>query len=113
MQTKKSNTFYSIIAIVIGLCTPVFYTAKAWIIRKYCKDYKSWDLGVDALIFEYTCYTIMYGFYLSYTPFSEVEWWYGCLISILFLIGKQTLCIAYAEGPGGPVNTIVITQSFY
>ena len=23
------------------------------------------------------------------------------------------MTIAYAEGPGGPVNTIVITQSFY
>lgn len=102
-----------IFAIVIGLVSPLFYTFKSYVIRAYCEQYVPWDLGIDALVCEHGCYCIMYGFYLSYTPFLWREWWYGCLISILFLVGKQALTLAYAEGPGGPVNTITITQSFY
>jgi len=43
--------------------------------------------------------------------YSQFLW--GCLVSLLFLVGKQSLCVAFAEGPGGPVNAIVITQSLY
>lgn len=28
-------------------------------------------------------------------------------------MGKQTLTVAYATGPGGPVNSLVITNSLY
>lgn len=31
----------------------------------------------------------------------------------MFLVGKQTLTVAYATGPGGPVNSLVITNSLY
>jgi hypothetical protein len=79
----------------------------------YCADYKAWDLGIDGLIFESLCYTIMYLVYIYYEGFVLSEFVYGQIISILFFVGKQSLTIAYAEGPGGPVNTIVITQSLY
>lgn len=45
--------------------------------------------------------------------FSSEDLGWGCVVSILFLVGKQTLTMAYAEGPGGPVNTIAVTQSLY
>ena len=35
------------------------------------------------------------------------------LVGFLMLIGKQSICIAYDEGPGGPVNTMLSTQSIY
>ena len=55
----------------------------------------------------------MYIAYLSYTPFSWIEFGYGQLIGVLFLVGKQALTLAYAKGPGGPVNAIITTQSLY
>jgi drug/metabolite transporter (DMT)-like permease len=36
---------------------------------------------------------------------------YGQLIGVLYLIGKLTLTLAYAFGPGGPVNTLSTSQS--
>ena len=100
---------YAIYAIIWGLVSPIFYTTKAYCIRVYCANYKAWDLGIDGLIFESLCYTIMYIVYIYYSGFVFSEFLYGQVISVFYLIGKQTLCMAYAEGPGGPVNTIVIT----
>ena len=51
----------------------------------------------------------MYICYLTYTPFIFKEFGYGILVGLCFLIGKQLLILAYAEGPGGPVNTIIMT----
>jgi hypothetical protein len=111
--SSEDKTRYAIYAIIWGLISPVFYTIKAYIIRMYCANYKAWDLGIDGLIFESLCYTIMYLVYIYYEGFVLSEFVYGQIISILFFVGKQSLTIAYAEGPGGPVNTIVITQSLY
>ena len=36
------------------------YTGKALVVRKFASTYKSWDLGIDALILEKLCYTVMY-----------------------------------------------------
>ena len=93
--------------------TPVFYTMKAYYIRVYCREYKTWDLGVDSLIFEQLCYTLMYIAYVLMKGFSLYELAIGQVVSILFLIGKQSITIAYGEGPGGPVNAILLTQSIY
>ena len=87
----------------------MFYTFKAYLIRLYSQNYLYWDLGVDSLIFEHICYSLMFTAFVYLNGFVMVDFSYGCLISILFLIGKQTLTIAYAEGPGGPVNTIIVS----
>jgi hypothetical protein len=29
------------------------------------------------------------------------------------MFGKQLGCMAYGEGPGGPINTILMTQALY
>ena len=92
------------------------YTIKAYVIRVYATDYRPWDLGIDALILEQLCYLLMYFYYIfgmEGKSFIWKEFLWGCAVSIFFLIGKQTLCVAYAEGPGGPVNAIIITQSLY
>ena len=107
--SPKMKVFYSFSAIIVGLCIPLTYTFKAYAIRKYCTNYKSWDVGIDSLICEHLCYCCMYICYLTYTPWNWKEFWYGQLVGILYLYGKQSLTMAYAEGPGGPVNTIVIT----
>ena len=107
--SSRQKIRYAIYAILWGLVTPFFYTTKAYCIRVYCGNYKAWDLGIDALIFESLCYTIMYVVYIYYNGFVLSEFLYGQLISVLQLIGTQALCIAYSEGPGGPINTILIT----
>ena len=49
---------------------PIFYTIKAYLIRKYASEYDYWDLGVDAQIFEQLCYCLMYGVYIYYEGFD-------------------------------------------
>ena len=107
------SLWYAVYAIFWGLMCPIFYTVKAYIIRKYSQEYEYWDLGVDALIFEQLCYCLMYGVYIYDKGWNLEEFLYGQLISLLFLVGKQTLTVAYATGPGGPVNSLVITNSLY
>ena len=112
-ENGLTATENAIVAILLGLLCPMFYAGKAFIIRKYLRDYPVWDCGIDSLFMEHLCYCIMFAFYHTDHPFILKEVLYGCLISVLFVIGKQTLTIAYARGPGGPVNTIIITQSLY
>jgi len=97
-----------LIAMIYGVTAPSFFTIKAYAIRKY-DSYKAWDLGIDALIFEYICYVIMYAVYVSISGFDLEDFFYGQVIGILFLVGKLTLTLAYAEGPGGPVGTLAVT----
>lgn len=79
---------------------------KAFAIRSY-PEYKAFDLGIDSLILENTCYVIMYTVYVvSYAGFNMEDFLYGELVGILFLVGKMCLVMAYATGPGGPVNTL-------
>ena len=104
---------YAFAALGIGMLTPFCYTFKAFAIRKFCANYKAWDVGIDALIFEHLAYCIMYIGYLTYAPWRWEEFIYGQIVGLFYLVGKQTPTMAYSEGPGGPVNTIVITQSFY
>lgn len=103
------KVFYSFAAMGLGIICPIGYTFSAFSIRKFCKNYTTWDLGIDALICEHSCYCCMYVAYLTYSPWRWEEFIYGQLVGILFLVGKQTLIMAYAEGPGGPVNTIIIS----
>lgn len=100
------------LALVYGILAPVFFTVKAYSIRRY-PNYRAIDLGIDSLIFEYLCYVCMYGAYLGLEvgPFDLSDFAYGQLIGVLFLIGKFTLTLAYAEGLGGPVNTLSVVQS--
>jgi len=93
-------------AILIGVLSPGLYTLKAFAIRSY-PEYKAFDLGIDSLIFENFCYIIMYFIYVFYyAGFVMEDFLYGQLVGILFLIGKMCLVMAYATGPGGPVNTL-------
>ena len=95
-------------ALVYGILAPVFFTIKAYSIRRY-PNYKPIDLGIDSLIFEYACYVCMYFAYLGLVgPFDMQDFIYGQIIGILFLVGKFTLTLAYAEGLGGPVNTLSV-----
>ena len=55
----RDQTKNGAIAMLYGVMAPAFFTVKAYSIRKY-PDYKAWDLGIDALIFEYLCYCMMY-----------------------------------------------------
>lgn len=89
------------------------YTIKAFMIRVYANDYRPYDLGIDGLILEQVCYVIMYFYYIfgMQNPFDASDFLWGCLLSLMLLVAKQTLCIAYAIGPGGPVNAISTTQS--
>ena len=91
------------------------FTTKAYFIRVYASEYRPFDLGVDALILEKLCYVIMYLVYIyglgNQFVLSEFLW--GCFISIMYMITKQNQVIAYSEGPGGPVNAMIVTQSLY
>ena len=114
-MTESEKTTYVFLALLFGLIPAFCYTIKAYAIRVFATDYKPWDLGLDSLILEQLCYVFMYLYYIFGVPtdFSLDEFFWGCVVSVLFLIGKQALCVAYAEGPGGPVNALVITQSLY
>jgi len=87
----------------------VFITLKSYTIRVYASDYKSFDMGVDGLILEYLCYSLIYGAYLQLNGFNFDQLLYGTIVGVLNMFGKQMTCIAYSEGPGGPINTILMT----
>ena len=75
--TSTQKVYYSLAALALGMLSPFCYTFKAFAIRKFCANYKAWDVGVDALIFEHLAYCIMYVGYLSYSPWRWEEFWYG------------------------------------
>jgi len=52
-------------ALVWGLITPVWFTVKAFYIRKFEGKYKSWDIGIDAILFESIFYCILLVVYLN------------------------------------------------
>ena len=93
-----------------GVMAPAFFTVKAYSIRKY-PEYKAWDLGIDALIFEYLCYCLMYLVQVLHVGFILEDFAWGQLVGLIYLYGKLSLTLAFAEGPGGPVNTLTSTQS--
>ena len=64
-SVHKDANKNAIYAIVWALLTPLFFTFKAYIIRTSVSTYKSWDLGIDSLIFEQLAYCLMYGVYVS------------------------------------------------
>lgn len=76
-QHQEQSLWYAIYAIFWGLMCPIFYTIKAWCIRKYATEYEYWDLGVDAVIFEQLCYCLMYGVYIYDQGFNLNEFLYG------------------------------------
>ena len=61
---------------IYGIIAPGFFTVKAYSIRKY-PDYKAWDLGIDSILFEYTCYLGMYLAYLAKAEFVLMDFVYG------------------------------------
>ena len=50
--SSSDNMKNVILALFWGLLPAFMYTIKAYVIRCYCMEYKAWDLGLDALIFE-------------------------------------------------------------
>ena len=96
-----------------ALCAPVFITIKSYCIRCYAGDYKSFDMGIDALILEKLCYCLVYIGYVKTHEFRLDQFIWGAITGVLYMIGKQLGCIAYSEGPGGPINTLLMTQSLY
>jgi len=56
----------------------------------------------------------MYVFYLyGVADFDLHQFLWGQLTSFLLLASKQAMTLAYGQGPGGPVNSIVSTSSIY
>ena len=53
----------------------------------------------------------MYLVWLRYEGFSEVDFAYGQVVSLCFVLGKLWITIAYADGLAGPVNTLMSCQS--
>ena len=107
--TQEINSSYAIYAIMLGLLAPIFFTIKGFAVRKWAQHYDSVDLGIDAQLAENLCYSCMFFAYLSHYEFSWSDLAYGCVVSIFLVVAKTILVVAYAEGPGGPINTILNT----
>ena len=113
--TEGQKIYYVSLTLLFAFLPSFCYTIKGFSIRVFANDYKSWDLGIDALILEQFCYVLMYIYYIYGVPtaFNLDEFLWGHVVSVLYLIGKQSLAVAYAEGPGGPVGALVATQCLY
>ena len=66
---------------------------------------------MDASIIENVCYVAMYLSFISKKGFVMEDFLYGQVVGIMYVIGKLSLTLAYAHGPGGPVNTLSTVQS--
>ena len=88
--SESEKKYYVFLSLLFGLILAFCYTVKAYAIRMFAMDYAAWDLGLDSLILEQLCYVFMYLYYIFGvpTPFSLDEFLWGCVVSILFLIGK-------------------------
>jgi len=88
--SESEKKYYVFLSLLFGLIPAFCYTVKAYAIRMFAMDYAAWDLGLDSLILEQLCYVFMYLYYIFGvpTPFSLDEFLWGCVVSILFLIGK-------------------------
>ena len=104
--TDDASMKNGFIALMYGVAAPAFFTIKAYSIRKY-PNYRTWDLAIDSLLFEYLCYVLMYIIWIRMAGFNMTDFIYGQIVGILFLLGKLWLTLAYADGLGGPVNTLM------
>lgn len=109
-EDKFKNNLY---ALGWAVLAPVFITVKSFAIRLYASDYKSFDMGVDGLLLEKLCYVLLYVAYLKQNDFVLTDFLWGSLTGLMYMAAKQSACIAYGQGPGGPINTLLMTQSIY
>jgi len=102
-------------AITFGLADPLFFTLKAYFLRISEQRYrfKVWDLAIDGQLVSHLLLTITFVVYTAVTGFEKTEFWEGQVASVFYLIGNHLCSLAFASGPGGPVNAILATQAIY
>jgi len=106
---------YGYLAILFGSLAAFCFAIKAIFVRlsesKY--HYHVWDLAIDYQILQHIIMTVAFVWYCSSVEVTGNEYFHGAVSSVLFLVGSQLCQLAYAAGPGGPVNSIICTQTIY
>ena len=58
----------------------------------------------------------MYFYYtnkVNNPPVTTVDFLWGSLVGLIQILAQLSLTLAYAHGPGGPVNALASTQSLF
>ena len=112
-----NQRYYAFISLLYGLCSPLALSIKHIFIRFYKKQYNTWDMAIDGLIFEYLIYGIL-GVYTFLLSDSEIEFSYrnlmiGTFASVFIIIGKISIALAVANGIASVAASLANTQTIY
>ena len=103
------------LAVLFGILAPLFWTTKAYFLRRSIeqKSFKTWDVGIDHMLYQSAIQTLIYVTYLGSHAFELHLFLEGLLVGVFFLLGGIFATMAFQTGPGGPINAIITTQIIY
>ena len=94
---------------IFGILSPLSLSLKHIFIRKYKNTYKSWDVSIDGLIFEYQMYIFLAIYYFSYNGLVWHDLLIGTVGSLFIMSGKILVALAVANGIAGPAASLLNT----
>jgi hypothetical protein len=100
---------YAILAISFSFLSPFFLSLKHVFIRSYKHQYKTWDMAIDGLIFEYQLYIFVSIYYLYTSDFDFYEFQLGTIASLFIMTSKILISLSVANGLAGPAASLINT----
>ena len=103
------------LSVIFAMIVPVFLTGKILYLR-LSEDFYSFnlfDLAIDAQIYQYMVSTILYLIYITQNEFRVNELLEGSIAGIFLLLGDLFRCLAFRNGPGGPIAALCSTLIIY
>ena len=114
--TTTKRFLYGCLAIACALAAPCFWTVKAYYIRLAEARYNfnvtqvTIDAGFLNALIQLTCLFIVLSTYVEFDRATLIQ---GSITAVLFQISSFCLAFAFQTGPGGPVNSLICTQTIY
>eukprot|EP00347_Sterkiella_histriomuscorum_P014658 403360042 len=112
-QDLQQRQYYGYISILFALLSPLSLSVKHIFIRKFKKQYDSWDVSIDGLIFEYQIYLLIAIYYFSQSQVVWEDLLIGTIGSLFIAVGKISIALAVANGIAGPAASLSTTQVIY
>jgi len=101
------------LTIIYGMLSPLSLSIKHIFVRKYRNQYKSWDVSIDGLLFEYQIYIIIAIYFFAQNGMNMHDFILGSIGSLFIMSGKILIVLSVANGIAGPAASLINTQIIY
>ncbi|CDW81466.1 UNKNOWN [Stylonychia lemnae] len=112
-QSYEDLQYNAGISLIYAFLSPLCLSIKHIFVRKYRQQYNSWDVSIDALIFEYQIYILFAVYYFLNESLVWSDLIIGTVGSLFMASGKVLIVLAVANGLAGPAASLASTQILY